>query len=235
MEDSGDDNTELTPEEQARLDESIVWAKKKYPSLRQLIDKQGCFSLSWFDPTGQCPQTECGVRLACSDAYVYMHTPRNRVIAPTVPMAAAGPVGPPKAPVLAGQERGRAIEALLEGLGQPPKLPAAWHHLHFETRYKPLGRLLVSQAPSFTTVLLDGAILLRIWTNTTTKALIDIAPELETLVKTSSPRQRLIPIPPTVLKKSRPCRQRFTLAFNAGSNEEYLRALGEKIRMAFNV
>jgi hypothetical protein len=78
---------------------------------------------------------------------------------------------------------GRHVDALLAmfktELPKLPELPLVWNAKNFEQKFSRLGEFTMSATTSYHTVLRDGVVLCRFWTNTVKQAIVDILPELE--------------------------------------------------------
>ena len=134
-----------------------------------------------------------------------------------------------------GRPVDKALAHLLEGLGNPPILPKGWHHTQFDEHYSKLGRMLVSQTTSYTSVMVDGNVLLRFWTNAGGCALIDFDPAITGLFAAFKTHTRITEIPPGSKKKLAPCTHRVLLGLGATTHQEILALLGAQIRMAYKL
>lgn len=134
-----------------------------------------------------------------------------------------------------GRPVDQALGHLIAGLGNPTILPKGWHHTQFEEHYKKLGRLLLSQTSSYTSVMVDGRVLLRFWTNAGGCAIVDFAPEIRTIVTAFKPLGRPVPVPDGSKKKLAPCEYRTQLNLGSTTHKEMLTLLGAQICMAYKL
>jgi hypothetical protein len=134
-----------------------------------------------------------------------------------------------------GRPVDQALGHLIEGLGNPTILPKGWHHTQFDEHYKKLGRLLLSQTSSYTSVMVDGRVLLRFWTNAGGCAIVDFAPDIHAIVTAFKPLGRAVPVPDGSRKKLAPCEYRSQLNLGATTHKEMLTLLGAQIRMAYKL
>lgn len=127
----------------------------------------------------------------------------------------------------------QALAVFLDALGQPKRLPTVWSPNDYAIKFGHLGRLVVSQTASYTSVIADGATVCRFWVNAGGCALIDIVDDLVNVVKTIPGITLVEPVPAGSAKKHSPCTHRFELAFGAGTPIAVLQTLANYIRMAY--
>jgi len=122
---------------------------------------------------------------------------------------------------------GRHVDLLLaafkEALPPLPMMPLVWSANQFEKNFASLGSFVMSATASYHTILRDGVVLVRFWTNTVRTAIVDILPELAEPLKQVSAKlgkyryrksvqlaqmDPPIPVPPRSWLKVRPCTHR---------------------------
>lgn len=126
-----------------------------------------------------------------------------------------------------------ALATFLDALGQPARLPTQWSPTDFSLKFGHLGRIVLSQTASYTSIIVDGATVCRFWVNAGGCALIDINDVLVKAVKVIPGVPTVIPVSPGSAKKLAPCTHRFELAFGAGTPSGILETLANYIRMAY--
>lgn len=126
-----------------------------------------------------------------------------------------------------------ALATFLNALGQPARLPTKWSPIDFAVKFGQLGRIVLSQTASYTSVIVDGSTVCRFWVNAGGCAIIDIVDDLVKAVKTIPGVMNVAPVSPGSAKKLSPCTHRFELAFGAGTPNSVLQTLANYIRMAY--
>ncbi len=253
----GDDRP---PEFKSVVDEA--W-RRASDTLRPLIAKSTCFGHLWQDNTGPCPEApHCDIAQQCERVYLQVREPKPVVPPEPAPAARPPTLSDPGAPkprrrgrppkVLRGkwkdtgkyqrlgyQNVGRPVDQALahfiQALGSPAALPKVWSPIHFEKKYAALGRLVISQTASYTSVIIDGNTVVRFWTNAGNCALIDVVPELFKVVQTIKGTGSVYQVPAGCEKKLRPCSHRFELTFGASLCEDVLTMLAGVVKMAYRV
>lgn len=226
----------MTKEE--AFEAAIEAAARDFPEIEELRKKHDCFAVRWTDESGICEYAgTCAAAKKCAATWreaMLLHTPLEprKLVRPSMRLAvlptrvqpAVAP--PPAAPAPAPKRRkrakatstvrqlrpvDRAAERFLNGLGTPDALPAHWRHETLEQEHKRRGRMVISRTASFVSVLIDGVMRLRFWTNAAGRALVDVVDELvpAMLAVTGAVEE----IPEGSKKKSRPCTYRITLVF----------------------
>lgn len=132
-----------------------------------------------------------------------------------------------------GRPVDHALVALIDALGKPKVLPKMWNPVDFKTKYGELGRIVLSQTVSYTSVICDGHTVLRFWTNAGGCAIIDIVPELVSPIGSIKGVGKVTAIPDGSKKKLRPCTHRFLLPFGSSTHKDTLGTIGNMVRMAF--
>jgi hypothetical protein len=127
----------------------------------------------------------------------------------------------------------KALAQLVEVLGNPATLPKVWSPRGFDEKYGGLGRIVLSRASSYTSIIVDGLTVMRCWTNANTCMLVDIVTELVKPFGTIDGITKVIPIPEGSAKKSLPCTHRFVLYFSASMHTETIGAIGALVRMVY--
>lgn len=243
----------------ASFTEATSHVKHRFPDLAELIDQTPCFAKLWKDEAGVCPETGCDIRLQCQNAWeeaqvlvqikpaqthsvsppVVKKKRRKRVVTiKTVEEKKRGKwKGSGKYQRLGYQSADRPVDRMLtlflDAMGNPNKLPQYWSYKGFTEKYKQLGRLVLSQTASYTSVIVDGHSILRFWTNAGNCAIIDIVPELAKAVSSIKGMPALTEIPEGVRAKSKPCTHRFELTFRYPVCEGILKTIGAMLQMAY--
>lgn len=154
-----------------------------------LITQTECFGILWKDDAGVCPEMECTLRSRCQTVHEAAQEAQKDKYDPipmrksTLSERVAEPVSEDKKHERVGYAyQGRPVDemvrVLVESLGSPTTLPKNWSPRHFQSKYKDLGRLLVSQTASYHVFLVDGVIVCRFWTNAANLALVDLSSHL---------------------------------------------------------
>lgn len=237
--------------------DAIVKAKRKYSEHSVRIAQSECFAVLWKDEAGECLMTECELRGACQEAYIIANNP-SEIVEETQNVVRStrkikeekakhrklrkGPLqernkwqGTGKYTRQGYTQLGRPVDTalryLIDGLGNPPTLPKGWHHVHFDEHYKKLGRLLISQSASYTSVMIDGKVVLRFWTNSNYSSLIDFSTEIYAIMQVFKKVGQIVSVTDGNRKKLFPCEYRTSLGFGGSLHEELLRGIGRQIQM----
>lgn len=127
----------------------------------------------------------------------------------------------------------RALEQLVDVLGNPATLPKIWNPVNFNTKYGSLGKLVLSRTASYTSIIVDGQTVMRCWTNANNCMLVDVIGPLVLPLNSIKGLGKIILIPAGSVKKLRPCTHRFVLSFSSGLQLETIGAIGGFIRMFY--
>lgn len=230
----------------ARLLPVVNLLKRHWPqNVQAAVDRTECFGLFVIAAEGKCEQAgQCELASYCERAYetacvqsAQAATTPIRLIDSADEDEGAKPLFTPhkvrnkwrgtEKYLRAGYEPcGRHVDTLLAAFWTEmpalPKLPLIWNAQNFDGKFSRLGHFLTSATASYTTVLRDGTVLCRFWTNTVKQAIVDILPELETRIRKESERlgvyrykQRELPqleaphaVPKASWLKLRPCTHR---------------------------
>lgn len=205
--------------------------KRRLPGYVKLIKENPCFAVLWSDESGVCPHKgTCGAAKMCSATWraaTLLHTPLAPRVLDRTPMrlAVLPDRAPPPVAVAAPRQKhakitrparrlrpvDRAVARFLSGLGAPAVLPAHWHPDKIEEQHKRCGRMVISRTAGFVSVLVDGVMRLRFWTDAAGRARIEVVDELVPALMTIV--GAVEEIPEGSKKKSLPCVYRVTLVF----------------------
>jgi len=219
--------------------------------LQDLLDQQPCFGWCWRDDEGLCPvREECDLKSFCERAY-NMATVEKAHQAQKPPVDVP-PLPPSDVPYSVPQpirnkwagtkmylrsgyaDYGRPVDEFLAAfkavIGEISEMPLVWHKKNFEQKYGGETFKLCATT-SYHSIMKDGVVMVRFWTNAAKHALVDVAPELvPPLFRISkqlgsanpherSQMERPFTIPANSWKKLQPCTHRVRIRSAAAAQE----------------
>jgi len=209
---------------------------------QQVVDRTDCFGLFVIEGEGECSEApKCALAAHCRTAYDMARAAGGIIIQPvpqtTDPRAPEPPAAYAKPLKNRWATTGKYMRRGYEDLGRPvdlflaefrrtigelPQMPPVWHASNYATQFSHRGQYQAASTASYHTVMRDGVIIVRFWTNAAKQALVDIPPELvDPLIRVSdrlgqfryNTREVLqleapVKIPDKCWPKTRPCTHR---------------------------
>lgn len=147
-----------------------------------------CFVALWKDENGSvCPEKECDIRSYCRAGWQLYQLDSASVVKKEKQVLEV-PLEPVKKRKHKVHKRrgysplGRKVDSLLVSFlsvfGKLPKLPVSWDGKDYEQKFSHLGKITMSATASYHSILYEGVVIARFWTNSPTTALVDIVEEL---------------------------------------------------------
>lgn len=240
--------------------EAITSARRRHPELVMMLGPgtHACFAISWKDERGTCDQAaNCAASVRCHEAWreaqilqrEVLHRPRIAEAAPAEEPVHALPekvaarpkrMGKPKphthqrlsyAPMQRPVDE--AVAHFIRAIGDPAVLPEGWQPTELVDDHERFGRCMLSRTQSYTSVLIDGSMVCRFWTNASSKACVDVADELvRPLTKIVG---RVGELPDGVKKKSRPCTHRVDIKFRDATSRDTVAKLADAVVRTYHL